>query len=236
MTTPRERRPRILDLCCCAGGAAVGYQRAGWNVDGVDQVFKYDYPFRMRIADAVDSLRAMLVYKPFFESYDAIHISPPCQRYATGTKNPDKHPDLVPVVQELLDEIGKPYIIENVPGAPLRNPVQLCGSGFGLGVRRHRHFESNVPLVGMPCDHESQGTPIGVYGDHPDRKRQWRPTTGTSRGVRAATLAEGREAMGIDWMDWKDLTQAIPPAYTEHLGRQLLQHCNELSAEGLVSA
>lgn len=226
-TSPVGPRPRLLDLCCGAGGAARGYHRAGWEVDGVDRVFKYDYPFVMRIADAVDTLRAMLVYEPLFDRYQAIHVSPPCQRYATGTKDPSRHPDLVPVVQELLDEIGKPYIIENVPGAPLREPVRVCGSGLGLKVRRHRHFESNVPLVGVSCAHKSQGTPVGVYGDHPDPVQHWRPGSGTSRGVRAATLREGRDAMGIDWMDWADLTQAIPPAYTEHLGRQLIAHVSQ---------
>jgi DNA (cytosine-5)-methyltransferase 1 len=110
---------------------------------------------------------------------------------------------------------GKTYVIENVPGAPLINPITLCGSSFGLGVRRHRQFESNMGLMGLECNHKGQGRPIGVYGSLRDE---------IPKGGRTArTVKEARDAMGIDWMLWGELVEAIPPVYTEHLGKQLLE-------------
>src|SRR5690606_3203660 len=107
--------------------------------------------------------------------FDVIVASPPCPRYSTATPaaTRDKHPDLVPPVRDALRAWGGPYVIENVPGAPLETPVRLCGSMFNLGVRRHRLFETNVPMLQPECDHRSQGATFGVYGDHHDRPGGW---------------------------------------------------------------
>ncbi|HEY9411146.1 MAG TPA: hypothetical protein VIP77_16320, partial [Jiangellaceae bacterium] len=141
----------------------------------------------------------------------------------------DSHPDLIPVVRDLLKtwaaRTGGLYIIENVPGAArvMENPVKVCGSAFGLGVRRHRYFESNTFLTPTECFHEQQGRPIGVYGDHPQEDEDYRRPDGTRRGTKAKTVEHGREVMGIDWMtDWDDIADAVPPAYTHFLGTQLL--------------
>ncbi len=215
--------PRLLDLYCGAGGAAMGYHRAGFDVLGVDINLQPRYPFEFVQGDALEYLAA------HGHEYDAIHASPPCQRYSTMTADPDRHPDLIAPTRALLIAAGAPWVIENVPGAPLIDPVRVCGSSFGLAVRRHRLFESNVPLVSTACRHDAQGRPVGVYGQHADRRQHLR-TDGTQRGTKASTLAEGRAAMGIDWMEWPELTEAIPPAYAEHVGRQLL------AALGVVAA
>lgn len=138
--------PTILDICCGAGGAAKGYVDSGFNVIGVD-IEHHDFPFgNFYVMDAIEALEDLAANNRTFDGQpiDAIHISPPCQRWATGTKDPDRHPDLITPARPLLDAIGLPYVIENVPGAPLIDPVMLCGSSFfdkgeRLGVRRHRH-------------------------------------------------------------------------------------------------
>ena len=182
-------RPRLLDLFCGAGGAAVGYYRAGWDVVGVDIAPQPNYPFRFVRADALDFL------SDHGREYSATHASPPCQRYSTMTADPSRHPDLIAPVRQLLIDTGGPWVIENVPQAPLIDPVILCGSSFALGVRRHRAFESSVPISERPCRHADQGTPVGVYGQHPDRRQHYRPN-GQQRGVKARTLYEGRRAYG----------------------------------------
>lgn len=214
--------PRLLDLFAGAGGCSVGYHRAGFEVVGVDREGHPDYPFALFVADAL----TMLADPDFLDSFDVITASPPCPRYsaATPAANRDKHPDLVGPVRDMLQAWGGDYVIENVPGAPLIDPVTYCGSSFGLGVRRHRLFESNVDLHAPACDHKSQRQVFGVYGDHGDLNPVTRPN-GTSRGNKARNAAHAREVMGIDWMEkWHDLADAIPPAYTEHIGAQLLAH------------
>lgn len=215
-------KPRVLDLFCGAGGAGEGYRRVGFEVMGVD-IEHHNYPCgTFEQADAMDVLRAVVASE---HNVDVIHLSPPCQRWSTSTANQDKHPDYIAPMRPLLKEWvagGGVYVIENVPRAPLVDPIRLCGSSFGLMVRRHRMFESNVSLDTLPCDHKAQGTPVGVYGDHPDSREFLRPD-GTRRGAKARTLEEGQRAMGIDWMTWKDLTEAIPPAYTEYIGRQIME-------------
>lgn len=211
----RIMRPRLLDLFCGAGGAAMGYHRAGFDVIGVDINPQPNYPFKFIQGDALDVANGGL------PTFAAVHASPPCQRYSTMTADVDKHPDLVGPIRELLVASGLPYVIENVPQAPLVGPVTLCGSAFGLRVRRHRAFESNAALIGTECYHAEQGRPVGVYGQHPDRRQHFRPD-GTQRGTKATTLGHGRRAMGIDWMTWPELAESIPPAYTEYIGRQLL--------------
>ena len=219
-----HRKPRLLDLFAGAGGCSVGYHRAGFHVTGVDTLVHVDYPYELIVGDAIAFLDAGR-----HEGYDVIAASPPCPRYSTATpaSNRDKHPDLVGPIRDRLQEWGGPYVIENVPGAPLENPVVLCGSMFGLGVRRHRLFETNVPMLQPECDHRSQPRVWGVYGDHGDAKPVARPD-GTSRGNKARDAAHAREVMGIDWMtQWDDLADAIPPAYTEWIGARLLEHLAE---------
>jgi DNA (cytosine-5)-methyltransferase 1 len=204
---------KVLDLFCGAGGASMGYHRAGFEVTGVDLKHGKRYPFKYI------RLNVMELQPSDLAEYDLIHASPPCQthsitrnlRIAQG-KQTDKL-DLIEPTRELLKASGKPYIIENVPGAPLFKPVQLCGSSFGLKVRRHRLFESNLELKGSVCDHKKQGRPVGIYGSMKDEI--------PSGGKTAETIEQAREAMGINWMIWGELVEAIPPVYTEYLGKQV---------------
>lgn len=203
---------RILDLFCGAGGAAVGYHRAltaaGFDVDitGVDIKPQKHYPFAMRVADAMTWPLG---------GYDFIHASPPCQAHSILTRNvgtAGRYPDLVPATRERLQ--GRLYVIENVPGARLINPVMLCGKSFGLSVQRHRIFESSVMLLSPGCQHS--GVTIGVYGNSCP---QWFINM---HGYRPK-IGDWQMAMGIDWMTRQEMSQAIPPAYTEWLGAQIAQ-------------
>lgn len=219
---------RLLDLFCGAGGCAVGYHRAGFTeIVGVDVKPQPRYPFEFVQGDAMELLDYLASGVPFrteggakfyAADFDAIHASPPCQAYTSmrhmGKTAGDNASELVHPVRDLLRKAGRPWVIENVPGSPLESPVVLCGSMFGLRVRRHRLFESSEFLFGNSCRHDRQ-RPIAVYGDHPQQ-----PGIGTVN--RARTLSEGQHAMGIDWMEWRELTQAIPPAYTEFIGKQLI--------------
>jgi DNA (cytosine-5)-methyltransferase 1 len=215
-------RPRLLDLFCGAGGCSVGYHRAGFDVVGVDNEPQKRYPFLFIKADALEYLAK---HGPKF---DAIHASPPCQKFSSGRHMPGTrtdHQDLIQPTRKLLLAIGKPWVIENVIGSPLRPAVMLCGSMFGLKVRRHRLFETSVVMFEPgPCDHKRQQ---GTYpaGRSRNSKRANKSSVvmvyggGGSRG----SLALWSDAMGIDWMQQAELGQAIPPAYTEYIGRQLLQ-------------
>jgi len=221
-------RPRLLDLFCGAGGAATGYHRAGFDIVGVDIRPQPNYPFEFVQDDALEYLHWLIAGSggPYWlRDLDAIHASPPCQRWSTKTANPERHPDLITPLRPMLELIGSegiPWVIENVAGAPLRNPVKLCGSSFGLGVKRHRYFESNTPLMVSPCAHGQQPLRYRVY-DH----GHWY----LSRTVQVFGTGGGKgrehwqDAMGIDWTnDTDELREAIPPAYTELIGHQLLQH------------
>ena len=233
---PRTKGPPmiLLDLFCGAGGAGMGYHRAGFDVVGVDIAPQPAYPFGFHQQDALFVLHCLLhnggstFTHPdgraeflTLSDFAAVHASPPCQRFSTMTADPERHPDLIGTVRELLIESGLLYIIENVPQAPLVNPVTLCGSAFGLRVRRHRAFESSAPLTGTGHFHAEQGRPVGVYGQHPDRRQYLRPD-GTERGTKATSLGHGQRAMGIDWMTWPELAESIPPAFTQWIGAQLL--------------
>jgi len=211
-----QRKPRLLDLFCKGGGGSVGYHNAGFEVVGVDIKKQKRYPYKFIQADALEVFKD----KKFLASFDAIAASPPCQthsatrhlRNAQG-KGTDKV-DLIPQTREALMASGKPYVIENVPGAPLIDPVQCCGSSWGLKVRRHRLFESNLKLIGSVCKHKEQGRPVGVYGSMRDEI--------PGGGHTAKTIEQAREAMGIDWMIWGELVEAIPPMYTWFLGTQVM--------------
>jgi len=206
---------KLLDLFCGVGGASIGYAQAGFEVHGVDLKHGKRYPFTYIRADVLDVLQD----ENFLEQFDVIHASPPCQthsitkhlRNAQG-KSTSKV-DLIPQTRAGLMATGKPYIIENVPGSPLIDPIQLCGSSFGLKVRRHRLFESNVKLYGSICDHKAQGRPIGVYGSLNDQI--------PNGGKTATNIQEARDAMGIQSAIWSELVEAIPPTFTKYLGDQL---------------
>ena len=202
---------KLLDLYCGAGGAGMGYHRAGFEVVGVDIKPQPNYPFKFIQADALEYLRE------HYHEFDVIHASPPCQAHSslTALTSTLKHLDLIPETREMLRATGKPYVIENVVGAPLENPVTLCGTEFGLGVARHRLFESNVPLTGHgKCNHV--GLQLYTVLTKSCRK------IGDMRGP--SSHEQGKKAMGIDWMTQFELGLSIPPAYTQFVGEQLKQH------------
>lgn len=216
-------KPRLLDLFCGAGGAAMGYHRAGFEVVGVDINPQPHYPFDFVQGDALTALASDNDYIwSGFGPFDAIHASPPCQSYTRkhadwGRKRVHwlDHPDLVARTRDLLDATGLPYVIENVPGAPLRGSLLLCGTMFGLRIAKHRLFEANWPMAMLApstCDHSD------IYN----------PWSGPGRSAEKL-----REAQGTPWIPMSggasrkagvtgDLFNAIPPAFTEWIGRQLI--------------
>lgn len=304
-------KPKLLDLFCKAGGCSHGYALAGFEVIGCDKESQKRYPYRLIVADALK----LLEMKRFISQFDAIHASPPCQLHSSLAHlpnfKPEKHEDLIAPVRELLKASGKPYIIENVPGAPLIEPFTLCGTMFGLRtdcgaeLRRHRLFETNWfdDLLCMPqCQHyadrsigvtgtgnamtgarqmnrdnavhggrghdrvnEQRKRTISVNGDSPRdtalEKQKYcvkRTVTGNGHSAndwgqirqrrRSVTVSghgtpgfkdeqgriretfpieQARKAMGISWMTGKELSQAIPPAYTRFIGERLLEYLSE---------
>jgi DNA (cytosine-5)-methyltransferase 1 len=242
-------RPLLLDLFCGAGGASMGYYRAGFDVIGVDIKPMPRYPFTFIQADAMELLdwlrlggttndaRSDFVvgwgYR--LKSFAAVHASPPCQAYSTGTNNTRKHgkiyPHLIEPVRERLADLGMPYVVENVPQAPLVEPVTLCGSQFGLraelpgygpvGLRRHRCFESNwlLPDAGAH-DHSLRSVTVTGHGSTSGNRK----TLGMD-----VPIAVCREIMGIDWMNRNQLGESIPPAYTEYVGGHLMQYISTRS-------
>lgn len=211
------RQLRALDLFCGAGGVAVGLHRAGFEVVGVDLTHQKRFPFEFIQAD-VFSLSI-----DFLRSFDLICASPPCQAHTAmrTMHNAKPHVDLIPQTRDMLIASRVPYCIENVPGAPLENPVTLCGTMFGLGVedaelRRHRLFEASFPIPTPPCRHGLKPATIGVYGGHVrNRKRR---EGSHARGVEDFPISAGREAMGIDHMTLAEMSEAIPPVYAEWIG------------------
>lgn len=210
-------RPRLLDLFSGAGGAAVGYHRAGFDIVGVDINPQPRYPFEFHQADA-------LTFP--LDGYDAIHASPPCPAYSAITPDRSTHPDLYVATRERLEATGLPWVIENVIGAPYRSGVVLCGSMFGLRVRRHRNFESNVSMLVPSCNHRAQGPVLGVYGDGGPGKST-RPSGG---GGTKADRRQFGELMGMPWATPREIVQAIPPVYCEYVGAQLLAHLETSAA------
>jgi DNA (cytosine-5)-methyltransferase 1 len=207
----------LLDLFCGAGGAAMGYHRAGFEVIGVDLDPQPNYPFEFHQADAMTWP---------LDGFDVIHASPPCQAYAGLAAKDGRHPKLIEPVRARLRASGRPWVIENIVGAPVRACVILCGSMFGLNVRRHRLFESSHLLFGPPlCDHPPPGEIRAYYG-----KKGWLVWTPAAANVQKAgrrpllrgSVDQAKADMGIDWMTWDELREAIPPAYTEWIGAQLI--------------
>lgn len=241
-----DTRPKLLDLFCCAGGAGAGYEKAGFEVFGIDIDPQKNYPFWFYQGDAIEALRILRdggsiafthpdgrTRAMRLSDFDAAHASPPCQAYSAMRHMPDAkvHPELIEPTRELLNELGIPWVIENVSGAPLLDAVTLCGSMFGLGaagfsLQRHRQFESNIELnVPSACNHS--GPTIGVYGGHVRCRSSkfWRATGADFPGMDKKALAN--EAMGIDWMTMNQLSEAIPPAYSKHIGQLLMAALSE---------
>jgi DNA (cytosine-5)-methyltransferase 1 len=212
------RRPVLLDLFCGAGGCSVGYHRAGFDVVGVDLHPQPNYPFRFVQADALDYLRE------HGGRFDAIHASPPCQAYCTmNNRHGSAAPPRLPDTLALLAASGRQWVLENVAGAKSALArewtVRLTGEMFGLRCHRARLFAASFFLMAPPQP-KRQPAPAAVYGKL-DGRRLWTRKDGSEhRAVR--TLAEGRAALGIDWMEWDELREAVPPAFTEFVGRQLL--------------
>lgn len=226
-----EPKPRALDLFCGAGGATKGLQRAGFHVTGVDIKPQPRY-----CGDAFIQGDALTVP---LDGYDFIWASPPCQAHTSmkTMHNARPHADLIPATRERLLFSGAPYVIENVEGAPLRLPVLLCGTMFRLGcegaeLRRHRLFECSFSMLFPECRHGMET--LGVYGGHFRNRRRAR-TIGVygegcrdsgrkfDKGVDDFGVEQGRQAMGIEWMTIAELCQAIPPAYSEFIGRAAME-------------
>ncbi len=229
---------KILDLCCCQGAASAGYQRAGFEVFGVDIDPQPRYPFPFHHGDALDVLRRLLggdhILFPAtperrgrtvtggawlaLADFDAIHASPPCQRYSiTQRIQSNEHPDLIAPIRAAMIELGKPYVIENVMEArsELRDPVMLCGASFGLRTYRHRMFESNIQLrVPDHQEHKHRTIKMGrsvAVGD-------FYHAVGNFSGVEYI-----RRDLGVPWMSRDGIRECIPPAYAQHIGAQLLE-------------
>tara|TARA_Y100000310_G_scaffold329844_1_gene400423 strand:- start:1211 stop:1822 length:612 start_codon:yes stop_codon:yes gene_type:complete len=194
--------PKLLDLFCGAGGASMGYHRAGFEVEGVDIKPQPHYPFKFHLADALESP---------LDGYDAYHASPPCQKFSAMQhihNNRQEHLDLITPTRILLEKTGKPYVIENVVGAPLRISLMLCGTMFGLRIPKHRIFESSIdfPLLTLMCNHDDVYDPY--HGGEMARREREKLSA----------------VIGVDWfMTRPEVREAIPPAYTEYIGKRLIK-------------
>lgn len=239
MSNTGGRKVKALDLFCKAGGASMGLHLAGFDVTGVDIEPQPNYPFRFEQGDAMSFPLARCSFvggsqdhfpeicdrcgKPWLDSdhrsYDFIWASPPCQAHTRlNSINGNQYRDYIFDLRKRLIASGIPYVIENVMGAPLFSPRILCGSMFGLRVWRHRLFEASFFLPAMVCDHANYPNPIDVTGTGgPCSKRT---TPGGGFHNKPKNIAEAQEAMGIDWMTRKELSQAIPPAYSRYIAEQ----------------
>lgn len=231
-----KHRPKLLDLFCGAGGASMGYYRAGFEVEGVDNKPQPHYPFKFYQADALEFPLG---------GYDAYHASPPCQAYSRLRHLPwlkgKNYPALIEPIRERLVAMGKPWVIENVADAPLGREywcVMLCGwSLCELPLYRHRLFETNIailvpphrphPAVIYPGGHlnrrYSKSGGIGIFGSTKGVPRSYGTFVSIVGHDGTREFPKAKEAMGIDWMTKQELTQAIPPAYTEYIGKYLIK-------------
>jgi DNA (cytosine-5)-methyltransferase 1 len=222
-------RPKLLDLFCCDGGCSMGYYDAGFDVTGVDIVPRLSYPFEFIQADAIE----VLADHTFLDGFDVVHASPPCQRYSVAASawgNADTHPDLVPPTRDLLRAWGGHYLIENVPTAPMIDPVLICGWAMGLKhIKRHRLFETDMPLMSPGCLCPV-GDSVSVFGHSGEDRRK--STLAANGGLRGhVPLAEVRELMGVPWIANRDaVSESIPPAYTQYLGEQVIDHLAAVAA------
>lgn len=221
---------RLLDLFCCAGGAARGYAEAGFTIYGIDSEPQPNYPYSF-VQDNAVKIDPLWIAANF----DAVHASPPCQ-FGTALRHmPDakKHVNLIPATRKLLQASGLPYVIENVEDVARAghlgdNPTLLCGTMFGLQhdgfeLQRHRYFETNWELTAPDCSH-SGGPVIGVYGGHARCRSAKHGGRGTADKWKHGHKVAASEAMGMDWATLGEMSEAIPPAYTKHIGRQLKRH------------
>lgn len=226
----RKDRPRVLFLCSGAGGGDMGLHMSGFDVTGSDIEDHPDYPFEMIVADALEIP---------LEGYDAYAASPPCQGYGRLRHRNDasKWPLLLGPIRERLEATGKPWFMENVEDAAwdMKDPVRLCGSSFGLRVRRHRLIEANFPLPPVACDHSWQDAhkPYRIYvgksrtGGLGYRESGIQQVYGGNHNVGGRSHFYKSVAMGIDWMNEDDLNEAIPPAYTRYVGEHLMRAVRE---------
>lgn len=203
---------KALDLFCCGGGASVGLYQAGFEVTGVDIEEQKNYPFNFIKSNVME------LEVDFIKQFDFIWASPPCQQYTSAgnqwRSEGKEYPDLIEPTRELLIRSGKPYVIENVPGAPLENPIMLCGEMFGLRTYRHRLFETNYPVIQPEHpDHKAKNTKMG----RPPKEGEYLQIVGHFSGVPLA-----REIMGLPNLNQYELAQAIPPAYSKFLAEQYL--------------
>ena len=227
-----SRKPRLLDLFCCAGGAGKGYADAGFEVVGVDIDPQPNYPLEFHQADAIEFVR------DHGHEFDAIHASPPCQTFSrTKTLHDNEHPDLIKPTRDALVASGKPWVMENVVGAPLIDPIKLSGQHFNmtapdvdgvpLKLVRHRLFESNILLRVPDSFHANRHIQTAsIYGagggwtprhrDNPDRRGGYIPHTDVIKKL-----------LGIDWMTKHEMSQSIPPVFTEWVGRQIIEYLEE---------
>lgn len=221
---------KLLDGCCCAGGASAGYTLAGFEVIGVDIAPQPHYPYPFILGDIIDVLFRMLAGEKFLASdgkeygmddFDAFHVSPPCQGYSITKSLPNVglYPKLIEPVRALLIETGKPYVIENVVGAPLIDPLMLCGTMFGLKLIRHRLFETHPRIYFTPASHKCLGLNTNSHRGYSSFKNGAQAITCVGNNYNPK---DGALAMGIAWMTRDELSEAIPPAYTEFIGRQIM--------------
>lgn len=261
-------RPKLLDGCCCEGGCWKGYTDAGFDVYGIDLFTEFTrsrYPGPAYQGDVVLALTLLLagLALPFthkdgqvewlrLSDFAGIHMSPPCQHASAGTralrKKGKEYPALVEPVRWLLEQTGLPWVIENVKGAALRDPVMLCGSMFGLGARdedglplrleRHRLFESNFPIhPPRPCFHDPDVWVAGSYGGSRRARRHAGESLASVAprdrheakyvrhgGYVPRSARVRQELLGIDWMTAGGMAQSVPPVYAEHVGLQFLEY------------
>lgn len=218
----KECAMKLLDLFCGGGGTAMGFHRAGFDeIVGIDIKPQKRYPFEFVQGDALEYLAK------YGYLFDLIVAGPPCQAYSvTRAIHKNKHPELIDETRRLLIASGKPYVIENVPGAPLINPLMLCGTMFGLGVIRHRLFECS-PVIWFPpmqCNHNGKAQALNQI--HEGRRAyKWIKDTYKFISISGHSFSpqDGAEAIDIDWMTRDELSQAIPPAYTEFVGNEMIK-------------
>ena len=206
-------KPKLLDLYCCGGGAGYGYEQAGFEVTGIDIAPQPKHRGAFIQADAIEYLKA------HWHEYDVIHASPPCQAYSMASMQfrivGKEYVDLIEITRAELIKTGKPYIIENVPGSPLINPIELCGAMFGMRTYRHRLFESNFLII--PPAHPKHIAPNAKMG-RPVKDGEFIQYVGHFPGVKLV-----QEMTGLHWLGQKELAQSIPPQYTKFIGEQIIK-------------